>query len=67
MSELINNSHSRRELLKHLIRQLHEGQAPQQVRPQLIKLLGSVPYDDVVKVEQELIRDGLRFLRKTFA
>jgi len=59
MSDLINNSQSRRELLKHMIRQLHEGHAPNQVRTQLIKLLGSVPYDDVVQVEQELIKEGL--------
>lgn len=33
MSELINNSERRKELLKHMILQLHEGEAPAQVRP----------------------------------
>lgn len=59
MSELINNSEERKKLLKHMILQLHEGQAPEQVRNQLIRLLGQVPYNDVVQVEQELIEEGL--------
>ena len=59
MSELINNSKKRKELLKHLILQLHSGEAPEIVRKRLIDLLQSVPYDEVVEVEQELIAEGL--------
>jgi DUF438 domain-containing protein len=59
MSELINNSQKRKELLKHLILQLHEGQAPEAVKSRLAALLGQVPYDIVVEVEQELIAAGL--------
>ncbi len=59
MSELIDNSKKRKELLKHLILQLHEGQAPQEVKARLAALLGQVPYDLVVEVEQELIAEGL--------
>ena len=59
MSELINNSKNRKELLKHMILQLHKGEAPEEVRTQLIRLLGQVPYNDVVEVEQELISEGL--------
>ena len=59
MSELIENAKARREVLKHLILQLHEGKAPDEVRPQLIKLLGRVPYQEVVEVEQELIAEGM--------
>ena len=59
MSELINNSQKRKELLKHMILQLHEGQAPDAVKKQLIQLLGQVPYGEVVEVEQELISEGL--------
>jgi hypothetical protein len=59
MSELINNTQKRKELLKHLILQLHDGQAPAQVKNQLRSLLGQVPYDQVVEVEQELIAEGL--------
>ncbi len=59
MSEIINNSQKRKELLKHLILQLHSGDAPEMVRGRLIELLKSVPYGEVVEVEQELISEGL--------
>ncbi len=59
MSELIGNAERRKELLKHMILQLHKGYAPEQVRPQLIRVLGQVPYNDVVEVEQQLIDEGL--------
>jgi DUF438 domain-containing protein len=59
MSEVIDNAAKRQHLLKHMILQLHEGKAPEAVKKQLADLLGQVPYDDVVKVEQELIAEGL--------
>lgn len=59
MSELINNSQKRKELLKHMILQLHEGEAPDLVRKRLVEVLKSIPYDEVVEVEQELISEGL--------
>lgn len=60
MSELIDNgAESRKDLLKHLILQLHIGAAPAQVQRQLVRMLGQVPYGMVVEVEQELIEDGM--------
>ncbi|TAL60000.1 MAG: DUF438 domain-containing protein [Bacteroidetes bacterium] len=59
MSEIINNSKKRKDLLKHMILQLHNGEAPDLVRNRLVEVLRSVPYDDVVEVEQELISEGL--------
>ncbi|MFV0330275.1 MAG: DUF438 domain-containing protein [Dysgonomonas sp.] len=59
MSQLINNSQNRRETLKHLILQLHKGEAPEIVRNRLIELLRNIPYNEVVIVEQELIAEGL--------
>lgn len=59
MSELINNSQQRKEMLKHLILQLHKGEAPEAVRERLIDLLRNIPYNDVVEVEQQLIAEGL--------
>jgi DUF438 domain-containing protein len=59
MSELINNSRKRRDTLKHLILELHKGVAPEAVRSQVSRLLGEVPYGEVVQVEQELISEGL--------
>jgi hypothetical protein len=59
MSEIINNSQKRKELLKHMILQLHSGEAPDMVRARLVELLKSIPYGEVVEVEQELIMEGL--------
>jgi len=59
MSELINNSEKRKELLKHMILQLHAGEAPEEVRSRLIELMKKVPYGVVVEVEQELISEGV--------
>lgn len=58
MSELIDNSRMKKDALKHLILQLHEGTAPEAVRTQLSRLMGEVPYGLVVEVEQELIAEG---------
>jgi DUF438 domain-containing protein len=59
MSELIGEKQKRKDLLKHMIQQLHAGEAPEAVRKQLVRMLGQVPYDEVVEVEQELISEGL--------
>jgi uncharacterized protein len=59
MSELINNSEKRKELLKHMIMQLHAGEAPEEARKQLVSLLTKIPYGEVVEVEQELISEGI--------
>ena len=59
MSELINNSQSRKELLKHMILQRHEGVAPDAVRKRMVELMSKIPYGEVVEVEQELISEGL--------
>jgi uncharacterized protein len=59
MSELINNSRYRKERLKELILKLHEGESAEKVRQELIETLQSIPYGEVVEVEQELISEGL--------
>jgi uncharacterized protein len=59
MSELIDNSRQRKDLLKNLILELHEGASPDDVRGKLTRMIGQVPYGDVVQIEQELINEGL--------
>lgn len=59
MDELSENLESRKELLKHMILQLHKGVAPDEVRARLAELLKSIPYNEVIQVEQELIDEGL--------
>ena len=59
MSELINNAEQKRTILKGLILKLHRGEDPERVKAELRQALGQVPYEDVVRVEQELIAEGL--------
>jgi len=59
MDEPKSGKQSRKELLKHMILQLHEGVAPDEVRGRLVTLLKNIPYNEVVQVEQELINEGL--------
>lgn len=58
MSEIINNSTQRKELLRHLLLRLHEGENPDVLRQRLIEVLSSIPYNEVVEVEQELINSN---------
>lgn len=55
MSEFINNSTQRKELLRHLLLRLHEGDNPEVLRARLVEVLKGIPYNEVVEVEQELI------------
>jgi len=59
MDEKTNDSGSRKDMLKHMILQLHKGEAPDEVRKKLVELLNKIPYNEVVQAEQELIREGL--------
>ena len=59
MSELIDNSKKRKIRLKELILKLHDGKDYDSVRKELELSLSSVPYGEVVEVEQELISEGL--------
>ena len=59
MSELINNSQSRKDKLKSLILKLHNGEIQESVRNELLLSLSRIPYGEVVEVEQELIAEGL--------
>ncbi|MGK9476924.1 DUF438 domain-containing protein [Melioribacter sp. OK-6-Me] len=59
MSELINNSKNRVEELKHLIREIHQGNSVEETKSKLVEKLGSVPYGEVVQAEEELIKEGM--------
>ena len=58
MSEFINNSSQRKEMFRHLLLRLHEGDNPDVLRNRLVEVLSSIPYNEVVEVEQELIESG---------
>lgn len=55
MSTANKTPEQRKELLKHLLLRLHEGDSPDILRKQLIEALRNIPYHEVVEVEQELI------------
>ncbi len=59
MSELINNRQQRIEVMKTLIRQLHQGLAEQHVKRQLETLLDEADYSDVFMMEVQLIHEGI--------
>ena len=59
MSEFINNQTLRREKLKGIIRQLHEGKSVAEVQAEFAELLEHVGGDEIVNIEQELVAEGL--------
>lgn len=59
MSELINNRQKRIEVMKTLIRQLHQGLAEKHVKHQLETLLDEADYSDVFMMEVQLIQEGI--------
>ncbi|MGD8466278.1 MAG: DUF438 domain-containing protein [Anaerolineae bacterium] len=59
MSKKIDNSKFRKAKLKELILQLHAGESQDSVQAELVQTLGTIPYGEVVEVEQELLEEGL--------
>ena len=59
MSELIDNRSQRVRTLKGIIRRLHAGEAPDEVRASLKELVCQTDYTEVMAMEQELIADGM--------
>ena len=59
MSEVINNRQQRVDIMKALIRQLHNGVAEERVQGQLERMLGEADYSDVFLMEMQLIQEGI--------
>lgn len=59
MSELINNSKFRKEKLKDLIKSLHEGKDFEEVKKEFEEHFGNVTTDEIVELEQTLVKEGL--------
>ncbi len=59
MSEYIRNSEQRKEILKRLIRELHEGKSVEEVRGEFARLLRDAGASEIAAVEQALIAEGL--------
>jgi len=59
MSEFINNHRKRMDELKELLTKLDSPGAIESVRIEIAEKLKTVPYEDVLAVEQELILEGM--------
>jgi len=59
MSEYINNISKRKETLKNVLRQLHEGRSVDEVKAEFSQLLQEVGSSEIAEVEQMLIADGI--------
>ena len=59
MSEYINNQIQREDRLKSILRQLHEGKSVDEVKAAFADLLGDVGPDEIVRIEEALVNEGL--------
>jgi len=59
MSELIDNRAHRIRTLKEVIRHLHEGKAPGEVKAQLTALVRECDASEIAAMEQELMAEGV--------
>jgi DUF438 domain-containing protein len=59
MSEVIDNRAHRIRTLKEVIRHLHAGLAPEQVKNRLRDLVRETDYSEIMAMEQELMAEGM--------
>ncbi len=59
MSELINNSKVRQDLLKKIIKQIHDGMSVEDAKKEFKKHFQEVSTDEIMKMEQALIKEGM--------
>lgn len=59
MSEKISSRQQRIEIMKNLIRQLHNGVEEEQVKHQLETMLDEADYSDVFVMEVQLVQEGI--------
>jgi DUF438 domain-containing protein len=59
MSEVIDNRAQRIRTLKEVIKHLHAGQAPEQVREILKDLVRETDYTEIVAMEEQLMAEGM--------
>jgi uncharacterized protein len=59
MSEVIDNRAHRIRTLKEIIRHLHSGQAPEEVKERMRRVVRETDYSEIVAMEQELLAEGM--------
>jgi uncharacterized protein len=60
MSELINNRAHRIQTMKEIIKHLHRGGSPDEVRGQLRQMVRETDASEIAAMEQELMAEGMR-------
>lgn len=53
------NADMRKQKLKEMIKKLHEGAPPEQVKEQFKQVIAGIDSEDIARVEEELIREGM--------
>lgn len=59
MSEFINNRAYRKNVLKDIIKQLHDGKTVEEVKAQFEEVFGNVSATEITEAEQALINEGV--------
>lgn len=59
MSELINNREHRQELLKEVIKELHEGKTVEEVKEKFAKVIEGTSPIEITQMEAALVKEGL--------
>lgn len=59
MSEMINNREYRQQVLKEIIKDLHNGKSVEEVKPRFEKLIQGISVHEITEMEQALIMEGM--------
>lgn len=59
MSEFYRGFNERKEIMKDIIRRIHKGEDPERVKSEFKELLKEVQPDEIAKIEEELIKEGM--------
>jgi len=59
MSEVIDNKANRIRILKDIIKHLHAGNPPEQVREQMREIVQQTNHSEIIAMEQELMAEGM--------
>jgi len=60
MSEFLNNTEYKKKLLKDIIKELHEGKSPEELKEKFKGVLKNVSPLEIPLIEQELVKEGLK-------
>lgn len=54
-----DSTDTKKEMLKEMIKQLHEGVSPQKVKEKFKQVLKDTSPEDIARIEQELVKEGM--------